>query len=280
MKSGEAERAKPALLWYDSGMIRTRDFLLFLIAVAFLVVGISVETAKRWFVDEEVNVEMIIVPDFADTDTKQKEIGAEIVSRANIDREGNLARLRKQLSSFIANAPKKEEIIAMPVEEELPAPDTTTPGTVGTSGTVMLCGGYKSYSGAWPNQLLNIEEQEGVRVISKPANGVSVLEAEVVAVLPIRNIGNSFSPTCLSSDVVAVAQSGSLIRNSEYAGYLAFPEHMLIGYTLDGFPLYGYSEREVDRCGGALVDETYRYYLSQSRESVLDCFVALPISLP
>jgi len=99
-------------------------------------------------------------------------------------------------------------------------------------------------------------------------------------VLPIRTVGNSSSPSCLPTDAVAVALSGGLIRNNEAAGYRAFPEHVLIGHTIDGFPLYGYSERQTDRCGGAVVDGAYRYYLSDTRDTVLDCFVAPPVALP
>ena len=44
--AGEAGRAKLARLCYDIVMIRTRDFLLFLISVAFLIVVIGVEFIK------------------------------------------------------------------------------------------------------------------------------------------------------------------------------------------------------------------------------------------
>jgi len=259
-------------------MIRTRDFLLFLITLAFLLVVITTETARQWFARGEVDVPTVTMPAF--NDDAPSERLAEVVAKETIDRPGNIARLREQLSAFMALPAKVEEVIEAPQIDEVVSPATSTTEVVTPVGTALRCGAYRPYAGTWPNQLLSIEEQEGVRVVSIKNNAVTPGDEQVVLVLPIRTEGTPSTPVCLLTDVVAIAQSGSLIRNTDVVGYRAFPEHMLLGHTLDGFPLYGYSDRATDRCGGVEVDGTYRYYLSTARETALDCFVAPPVALP
>jgi hypothetical protein len=250
-------------------MVRTRDFLLFLIMIAFFVVVISAETARQWFGAGGSDASLVLVPTF--TDAEPVSTSAEVVARKSIDRAGNIARLRARLASFVPPVEEPLEIISIP--EATSPEDSVGESEILVTGSALLCARYRPYAGNWPNQLLTITEQEGVRVITDT-------NAHVVTVLPIRIVGTPLTPTCLSTDVVAVGQSGSLIRNADVAGYRAFPEHILIGYTLDGFPLYGNSSQETDQCGGAVVDGSYRYYLSRTRETVLDCFVAPPITLP
>jgi hypothetical protein len=54
--------------------------------------------------------------------------------------------------------------------------------------------------------------------------------------------------TCLSYDVVGVALDGSLIRNNEHSLYQVFGSETLIGYALDGFPIYGLNKSSAARC--------------------------------
>lgn len=259
-------------------MIRTRDFLLLLISVAFLMVLITAETAKQFFGNAQGDLPTANTPTF--TEGELENVSAEVAISSGIDRQGNIERLREQLRDFIANPPEPETVLLAPPTAEVPEDTATTTELVAEIPTdALLCAGYASYGGDWPNQLLSINVQEGVRVVSIE-NASATSSATVVAVLPIRTLGSAVSPSCLPTDAVAIAQSGGLIRNNEAAGYLAFPEHVLIGYTLDGFSLYGYSERETDVCGGVMVDGEYRYYLSQNRESVLNCFAAPPVFLP
>ena len=259
-------------------MIRTRDFLLLLISIAFLIVIITAETARQYFGNRGDDIPVSVTPTFSDVSLA--DISAVVTKTEGIDRQGNIARLREQLATWLANPPEAEEVLVAPPGEEAVADTATTSEDVpDIPGNALLCSGYQPYVGTWPNQLLNIEVQEGVRVVSMESEVVAG-GGQVVAVLPIRTLGSPASPSCLPTDAVAVAQSGGLIRNNEADGYRAFPEHVLIGYTIDGFPLYGYSERETDHCGGVMVGDEYRYYLSESRETVLNCFVAPPVTLP
>jgi hypothetical protein len=79
--------------------------------------------------------------------------------------------------------------------------------------------------------------------------------------------------------VVGIARDGSLIRNSDAELYAVFGPEVLIGYLLDGFPLYGASNLPTDACGGAEIGGSYRYYLSPKRDWVISCFTAAPGSL-
>lgn len=257
-------------------MIRTRDFLLFLICVAFLIVIITAETARQWFAGSD-DIPVVAAPVF--DDTALTDISAVVVERDGVDRAANITRLREQMAAFLANPP--EEVLVAPPDDEAPDAVEVEPDEVPfIPSSALLCSGHAPYAGTWPNQLLSISEQEGVRVVSVDGDAATGGIGQVVVVLPIRTAGTPASPSCLLTDAVAVAQSGGLIRNNEAGGYRAFPEHVLIGYTIDGFPLYGYSEQETDHCGGAVVDGEYRYYLSDSRETVLNCFAAPPVTLP
>lgn len=260
-------------------MIRTRDFLLFLISVGFLLVIITAETARQYFARDNDGLPVATTPAF--NENALSDISAEVVMHDGIDRQANIERLREKLRDFIANPPEPETSLSAPPPDNKPLDTSTTTEdnapVIPTSA--LLCGGYLPYAGAWPNQLLSIDVQEGVRVVSAKsveADGGN----EVVVVLPIRTVGDPVSPSCLPTDVVAVAQSGSLIRNNEAGGYRAFPEHVLVGYTLDGYGLYGHTTKETDHCGGVMVNGEYRYYLSETRETALNCFVAPPVALP
>jgi hypothetical protein len=259
-------------------MIRTRDFLLFLISVGFLIVMITAETARQFFGNRGEDIPVVATPTFSDG--ALPDFSAEVAVRAGVDRQGNIERLREQLASFLALPPTETILLAPPTAEAPIATSTTTEEEIPIALSVaLLCGGYTSYVGPWPNESMTIEEQEGMRVISVK-NDEGAGGEEIVAALPIRTLGTPISPSCLPNDVVAVSKSGGLIRNNEASSYLAFPEHVLVGYTIDGFPLYGFTTQETDYCGGMTVDDEYRYYLSASRETILNCFVAPPASLP
>jgi hypothetical protein len=84
----------------------------------------------------------------------------------------------------------------------------------------------------------------------------------------------------LPTDVVGIAQDGSLIRESEMALYGVFGGETLVGYALDGFPIYGSNPgAATDHCGGMMVGGQYRYYLSPERDSVINCFAGVPVTL-
>jgi hypothetical protein len=85
---------------------------------------------------------------------------------------------------------------------------------------------------------------------------------------------------CVGTDIIAVTPVGAPIRNSEVAKYSGSGENTLIGYTIDGLQLFGTtSSIDTDACGGAMVGGVYRYYLSPERNTIVNCFVAIPVAL-
>ena len=69
---------------------------------------------------------------------------------------------------------------------------------------------------------------------------------------------------------------GSLIFNSDAILYRSYGSETLIGYALDGFPIYGPTSAEKDACGGYDAPTGYRYAISADTNTVLECFMGTP----
>ena len=81
---------------------------------------------------------------------------------------------------------------------------------------------------------MNVVVREGAVVVER------MLETGPSAVLqlPSRTMPAA-SPSCIGSDVIGIANDGSLIRNDELSLYGVFGSETRIGYALDGLPIYG-----------------------------------------
>ncbi|MEZ4195225.1 MAG: hypothetical protein R3B53_02395 [Candidatus Paceibacterota bacterium] len=80
--------------------------------------------------------------------------------------------------------------------------------------------------------------------------------------------------------MVGIAKDGSAIRNQDVALYSIFGQETLVGYALDGFQIFGQNNSvPLDECGGAMVNNEYRYYLSKERQTVLNCYSGVPIKI-
>jgi hypothetical protein len=259
-------------------MIRTRNFLLFMLLLAFLIGGILL---TLWFsagsVRQEAYSEMIFGGD--DTATMTAEVVTPEDTRAS-----RLASLRAKLAKYtdVAMAPSTEEVPVETVDDTA----TTTTGVTPAKVTADVCANYAASSVPALNGQLTYGESGGQRTFgvmgtTEPTGSTSVPIVSVAAVftLPLRTTA---LPTtyCIASDIVAVTPTGVPIRNSDYAKYRGVGEATLIGYTIDGFELYGASSNlQTDACGGTTVSGTYRYYLSSERDSILNCFAAIPVAL-
>lgn len=254
----------------------TRDFALFLLTVAFLVVGITAT----------VHQDLVSKNNFASVATSV-EGSPDVVYEAvlpqseNDARPSRLASLREKIAALVLAPVPEEEVeeVVVAVEEEA----ATVPGAVS------LCSNYAPQFISWQPQGLKFEVVEGARIIYREGEPVSTVNelGETVLGLPVRTILaqlplRSFpSPTknCLSSDIIGIALDGSLIRNAEYPLYTIFGEETLLGYALDGFPIYGATSRKTDSCGGSAASGAYRYYLSADRAGVVGCFSGEAIAL-
>jgi hypothetical protein len=259
-------------------MIRTRNFFLFILVVAFLVGGILL---TLWFsastVRQEAYTDMIFGGDYTATMT------AEVVTEED-SRASRLASLRAKLAKYtdVAMAPSTEDV---PKEN---TPDDTATTTVDATETAApdLCANYGAVSTPALTGQLTYSETPGQRLFgitgtTEPTSSTSLptVTVSTVFALPLRTSALP-STSCIASDIVAVTPTGAPIRNADYAQYRGAGEATLIGYTIDGFELYGASSNlQTDACGGTTVSGTYRYYLSSERDSILNCFAAIPVAL-
>jgi hypothetical protein len=266
-------------------MIRTRDFFLFLCTVFFLAAGIGA-TVVRDIRPGSSQLGSAVVG-FSAAEPVERE--AEVITSPGIDRPSLLSKMREKLAASgitFGSASDDDEAAAdepAPVDEE-PAVVLEEPLHCSNYGEVSRLG----FSGA------RFKEVEGARLIyregpsvtvtpDETATGTAMLPPvssdEILLQLPLRT--NPLpAPTCLPYDVVGIALDGSLMRNDEMALYSVFGGETLIGYALDGFPLYGVRDDVVtDTCGGVVVGGMYRYYLSSERETLISCFSGEPVAL-
>ena len=249
-------------------MVRTRDFVLFLLAVAFLLLAImGTSVWQTWRT-------LPFVAGFLEDNKAEVDYAADVPTPED-NRSSRLEVLRAKVV---------ERLGADTVAESEPEPEPVTPVTVPTTttptevGTVKTCPGYRTLSVAWTPQQIIAETREGARVYFERgvADVLSSTTPETIrAVISLRSwpSGNS---TCLPTDVIGIATDGSLIRNNELPLYTVFGGDSLVGYSLDGFPIYGPSKVVTDACGGAIVGGQYRYVLDADRPGLITCFAASP----
>ncbi len=261
-------------------MIRTRDFFLFILAFLFLVLAIG--ATRIWHHHSGGEATWWPSPDMS----PPQDYEAEVYVPPETDYETNIKKLREKIAARGAtiSAPK-EEVIEEPKEE---VATTTMPSeSATTTAKIMTCANYATLNISWQPQSIKQEVKEGVRLYSETVSGAPPATAsttpasneKVRALLPLRTWPLT-TKQCLSSDVIGIALDGSLIRNNEHKLYAVFGAETLIGYSLDGYPIYGTTPTvKVDDCGGALVGGSYRYIVDAKREGVINCFVGTPASL-
>lgn len=264
-------------------MIRTRDFLLFVVTIVFLLVGIGVtvwqDISSREPSAEPIGVNITTPPPSPDSEVL-------LSSDTGLDRAKKLAAMREKVAERRASAPD-------PVDNERDALPTTTSESVAleatsTAGAVERCDTYSASDTAWPTQTVSVETREGATVVvyeeiaqAEPTSTTSQASSSVQVFwqLPVPQLAAGSS--CIDHAVVGVAFDGLPLRNDEADLYSVFRSETLVGYARDGFPIYGTNDAaELDECGGVMTPQGYRYYLSSERETILSCFSGTPASLP
>jgi hypothetical protein len=259
-------------------MVRTRDFILGLLIVAFLLLATGL-THMRTIVTSIGSVAGMSWLDGGASVEYTAEVPVLPDTRAD-----KLEHLRQKIA----------ERLSLSAPEDIPPPAvvtavaTTSTPTTATSTTVVVvdeCAGYAPLVIDWYSQNITQENREGMRVYAEmgpetiDALGASVSTEYVRVKFPLRfwPLSNS---SCLLHDVIGIATDGSLMRNSEVPTYAVFGASTLIGYSLDGFPIYGASPRvTVDACGGAIVEGSYRYVVDAKRPGIILCYAGAPASI-
>ena len=271
-------------------MIRTRDFLVFMLTIFFLVGGITTTIV----LDSDSRVVGVV-------DQGQLLSAARLVEEYHVTEQEpeptitaseRLVAMRERVEQYRAAGSFDRDRFVVREGEPEPiggfASATTSPDddAASANGVVQQCPHYQSFVGVWPAPVV-IEEHEGARLVIHRHPDIddvspmeeSLLQGEILLQLPTMRqpVGR---PSCVASDVVGIARDGSLIRNNEYQAYGFFGADTIVGYALDGFPIYGRNNAaQTDQCGGGMGVEGYGYILTSDRQAVLNCFSGHPVSI-
>ncbi len=257
-------------------MMRTRNFVLLLLSITMLALAVGITSVST--LSSSISSLGSYVTDSMGI---ERDYTAEIPSEPDIRGE-RIATLRAKIAERLdARAPEQ-------VAEEMtePAPTEESATTTPAIATVELCSWHSPSAVVWEPSLIQQENREGMRVYYEagpetidPNTGLPAQSEIVRARIPLRT-GPAGATSCLPSDVIGVALDGSLIRNNETALYTVFGGDTLIGYALDGFPIYGVTPGVTpDRCGGVMVGGAYRYVLQGDRPGLITCYSGSPITL-
>tara|TARA_B100000745_G_scaffold64494_2_gene38059 strand:+ start:1842 stop:2540 length:699 start_codon:yes stop_codon:yes gene_type:complete len=230
-------------------MIRTRDFLLYVIGLVLLLLGTIATGVLR--VD---NGEVYVSTPYFDLIPTTPEA---VLPETEVNKADRLAWFR----SLIKVDPIPEETIEKDTVQE-----------------IVYCSGSRK-----------IIPTVSIGKIVADGSAVSLFFSETeeipFASLPLRSIRSTFD-TCLPDNLIGVSavRTDGLYRpilNSDIAMYLNYGENDLVGYMRDGLPLYGVvsDEVELDSCGGRYVNYSYRYQIQSNREGLILCYAGLPAEL-
>lgn len=256
-------------------MFRTRDFVLVLSIVVFLIMGIGAtywnQTLDGSSSDESIKF----------SENYSENSSAEVYTPETISREDRLLSMRQKI------AESKDLVISESEPEEVIEVQDNNLVNETILHSPQKCNNYSVYNGNWPLSGVIVTDAEGALVAYKnmeveSSSSTNMMTESQKEILLQINLGKAKTSkeNCIVSDVIGVAKDGSLIRNNEANLYSIFGEDVLIGYALDGHPIYGLSTTKTDKCGGIEIYGNYRYFLSANREAVLNCFVSIPVALP
>jgi hypothetical protein len=259
-------------------MFRTRDYALILATITFLVVGI----AATLFAQSSFSGLGGMTASVFESTPEIESYEVVVAEKSELDREGRVASLRAKIARLglakeEAPAPEDEEVASV-------LPEVTEEESDAIAEK--RCSYYGTHLATWNPRGLIIEEVEGARLVYRAVEEAAPAASstapagtkDIVLQLPVRSVP---MPTehCIPSDVIGIATDGSLIRNSEVSVYSIFGAGTLVGYALDGFPIYGSDDSASDICGGMMVGGQYRYHINPERETIVACFAGVPVSL-
>lgn len=149
--------------------------------------------------------------------------------------------------------------------------------------TEKRCSLYQPSGGLWDARGVKMIVSEGARVFYRDGTATASVGStttptkEVLAELPLRKSGSG--AFCIPTDVIGITENGYLIRNNEVNLFTSYGANSLIGYALDGLPIYGASGAKIDDCGGAVVGGQYQYILDDKRDTLIACYAGTPVAI-
>ena len=266
---------RPLVIMYF--MIRTRDLILYFLVVIFLLIGIGTTVLRHLSVAVEIN----------DTDVQFVEGVAGKVTVNETDttpnRSETIARLKQKIMA--GGAELRAEPSSGEEDNEAKETEETVAAATSTSScqSVPLSVDFTN----WPEQGLELKVVEGVRVIIHSAvESVAVgssttlgTSTKTLLTLPISRVRGD-AEVCVDTPVVGITPALTLIKQTEASQYQNHGEFSLIGYALDGYPIYGLiaGESVLDACGGVVTPAGYQYHIRQAATEVLGCFAGNPVT--
>ena len=247
-------------------MVRTRVFLLYLLVLGFVLLS-AVYTG---FSDRAVSeIQALFVPKTAEAPSYNAYESGPQSSTAERWQE-----LQERLAAgdgYLANAPADFRSVDQRLIAELSTEATSSAGSFSGTRNVAWCTAPvvpPAVSG-WPadTQLEVIEGQRVVRAattkeITTGSTTETVTSYETIVSLPVRSVRTSFD-SCVPTTLIGVQPDGQPLLNDMAVQFMRAPATQPIGYTLDGFTVYGPLEdpSTLDACGGQYVQGQYQYHL-------------------
>lgn len=264
-------------------MIRTRDFLLYVVVLMFLIIGVVYTGMFR--APAEVVTE---------TGIQLTKPGLELsaVPSEELDtRAERLAALRAKIAAGegdIVTAPpvfvSVDQVAAAQARENA----TSGPATENRSAT--YCGVPVAHVATldWPT-ITEVRVVEGAYVFSTLVSetvlvGTSTETRETITPVldvPIRTIRTNFD-SCLPDTLVGVTSAGRPLVNTTASQFNSVPATSLVGYARDGFSIYGplADSSVLDSCGGYYnAAGVYQYHIRANEPFILGCYAGIPIGI-
>lgn len=247
-----------------------------MLVLLFLCVGIGITVVKDLMQDRQLQRSLQV--DFSDA--SQKDLGAWSSAPTN-NRESLIAALKAKIAAgegIVGGGP-----VLTSVDEG------TDEGEEGTdSRTLLRCANYEeepSVLASWPQAGVTMSFVEGVRRVS-----VAEVSTETVGTSTEQKVSNRVlidlpftlqrrtSDTCIPSAVIGIASDGSLMHNNDAKRFSGYTESTLIGYALDGLPIFGVKNdtNDLDTCGGKVTATGYQYYVRPQEPFLIACFAGAP----
>lgn len=257
-------------------MFRTRDFILVFTTIVFLMSAIGVTVISQGSsaggsaaVSNAALQQQLTVG--ADQDYE-----VVIATREGVSRSDRVAQMREKIAQTTELRAPEPELPEL-TESDLA---TTSEEAFAIATGLDQCRNYTPYLGFWDARNLSVVESEGATLVVRSDQLPNGSSTETTVLQLPKRAATAPDQSCISSDVIGIANDGSLVRNDEIDLYSVFSSDTRIGYALDGFPIYGTGNASVDQCGGRLAGGQYRYELQAEQDTIINCFSAAPVILP
>jgi len=253
-------------------MLRTRDFILFLLVLFFLGTAITATIVRG--TDDSTDGGVVVFTDIVYQ-------GEAVSSGESLDRQSIISRLRAKL----ANSTERIEPSA---SVEAPEPTEVEIETGIGLQKCLFPDDALSLVPKWPLADVQVTFEGGVRmayieelipeVLTTSSSSVAIISEPVAqSLLTMPLIPQKLSESvCVPSEVIGITNKGILIFNGDVNTYRNIPQDSLVGFARDGFPIFGVYSGEVDQCGGYDHPAGYRYTVSTERDYIIGCYVATP----